>query len=141
MSMTSLSSRISIFRRRISRYTFVLRASSSGFGKGSSGDVMSPMSNSILANLASITSTRRRNLENRRLREDIRLRKEASDIGDRLIVNDNAYFLTRTEQELPDDGPFCMTCWDTERKLVRERKGATEGTHFCAYCRSGRSSR
>jgi hypothetical protein len=65
--------------------------------------------------------------ENNALRDQLRQRDEQRDISSRLRPRDNAYYLD-------DDGPFCMRCWDVDRKLVRERAGATHGTHYCAEC-------
>ena len=70
--------------------------------------------------------------ENQELREELRRRDAHSDIASRLQVNDNAYYLD-DGKEL--DGPYCMRCWDVDHNLVRERRGATAGTHYCAECR------
>jgi hypothetical protein len=73
--------------------------------------------------------------ENRTLKEELRRRNEQQDITSRLQTRDNAYYLVDGEIL---DGPFCMRCWDVDRKLVRERHGATQGTHFCVECRNRR---
>jgi hypothetical protein len=70
--------------------------------------------------------------ENRTLKDEIRTIREQQDISGRMIVNDNSYYVDDGKQL---DGPFCMRCWDADRKLIRERKGATPGTHFCLNCR------
>jgi hypothetical protein len=69
--------------------------------------------------------------ENRTLRDEVRRRDEQRDIGARLRPRDNAYYSDDGKQL---DGPFCMRCWDVDQKLVRERHGATAGTHYCPEC-------
>lgn len=69
--------------------------------------------------------------ENRALKEELRRRDEQRDIGGRLHPKDNAYYLDDGKQL---DGPFCLRCWDVDKKLVRERHGATAGTHYCPEC-------
>jgi len=71
--------------------------------------------------------------ENQVLKERLREIEKKKDIADRLHVNDNAYYLDDGKEH---DGPFCMRCWDVDGKLVRERLGATAGTHFCLHCRA-----
>jgi hypothetical protein len=70
--------------------------------------------------------------ENRALRDELRNRDEQRDVAGRLRPRDNAYYL---DDGKVLDGPFCLRCWDVDRKLVRERHGATPGTHFCVECR------
>jgi len=70
--------------------------------------------------------------ENQALKERIREIENRNDIAGRLHVKDNAYYLNDGKQL---DGPYCMRCWDVDGKLVRERLGATPGTHFCFHCR------
>jgi hypothetical protein len=69
--------------------------------------------------------------ENLSLKERLRRKDQSESIAARLVVRDNAYYLHDGER---DDGPFCMRCWDVDRILVRERSGATPGTHFCTQC-------
>jgi hypothetical protein len=76
--------------------------------------------------------------ENRELRDELRHRDEQKDVAGRLRTRDNAYYL---DDGKILDGPYCMTCWDADRKLIRERSGATPGTHFCAFCRDKRKGR
>jgi hypothetical protein len=73
--------------------------------------------------------------ENRALKDEIRRRDEQRSIGDRLLPRDNAYYL---DDGVQLDGPFCLRCWDVNGKLVRERAGATAGTHYCEHCRQQR---
>ena len=43
----------------------------------------------------------------------------------------NAYWLHRTGQA--PEGPYCSTCWDIERRLVRKLR-ADGGDLYCDYC-------
>ena len=72
---------------------------------------------------------------NRALKDEIRRRDEQRDIQDRLYPKDNAYYL---DDGKTLDGPFCLRCWDVDGKLVRERSGATAGTHYCVQCQQQR---
>jgi hypothetical protein len=69
--------------------------------------------------------------ENRALKDEIRARDEQRNIQHRLHPKDNAYYL---DDGTTLDGPFCLRCWDVDGKLVRERHGATAGTHYCVQC-------
>jgi hypothetical protein len=69
--------------------------------------------------------------ENRALKDELKQRDKQHDIESRLHPRDNAYYLDDGRQL---DGPFCLRCWDVDRKLVRERHGATAGTHYCVEC-------
>jgi hypothetical protein len=73
--------------------------------------------------------------ENRALKEELRRRDEQRDIGSRLHPKDNAYYLDDGKEP---DGPFCLRCWDVDRKLVSEKRGATPGRYFCPECARGR---
>lgn len=73
--------------------------------------------------------------ENRNLKNELRTMKEQRQIEQELHVHDNAYWIAKGSKR---DGPFCMRCWDVDRKLVRERAGATQGTHYCAECAARR---
>jgi hypothetical protein len=73
--------------------------------------------------------------ENRCLKDELARVKEQSRVTGQLRVRDNAYWLVN---EGKDDGPFCMTCWDVDRKLVRQtsQPGLAGGFwFFCAYCK------
>ena len=74
--------------------------------------------------------------ENRSLKERLRERDARQNIAGQMRARDNAYY---REDGGSVDGPFCMRCWDVDGKLVRDRLGATPGTHFCAECRARRS--
>lgn len=54
--------------------------------------------------------------DNLALREKVKELEEAADIAPRLSRNGNVYNLT--EKDGAKKGPFCMTCWDADRKLV-----------------------
>jgi hypothetical protein len=69
--------------------------------------------------------------ENRNLKDELREIKAQKEIDDELQPDDNAYWRIKGGKR---DGPFCMRCWDVDRKLVRERAGATAGTHYCSDC-------
>ena len=71
--------------------------------------------------------------ENKELKERLREIEKKHGIAGRLHAKDNAYYLDDGRQL---DGPYCMRCWDVDGKLVRERLGATPGTHYCAHCRT-----
>jgi hypothetical protein len=74
--------------------------------------------------------------ENHSLKEQLRQRDGERDIGSRLHPRNNAYYYM--DDGKMRDGPFCMRCWDVDRKLFRERAGATEGTHYCSECATRR---
>lgn len=69
--------------------------------------------------------------ENRNLKDELRAIREQQAIDDELQPADNAYWRIKDGKR---DGPFCLRCWDVDRKLVRERAGATAGTHYCPDC-------
>src|SRR5713226_9243811 len=73
--------------------------------------------------------------ENRTLREQLKATHEQNKITGELEVRNNAYWRANGGRI---DGPFCMRCWDVDGRLVRERTGATEGTHFCTECATRR---
>jgi hypothetical protein len=74
--------------------------------------------------------------ENRALREQLREKTSQEDLSSKLQFRDNAYYIA--EPGKPPDGPYCMRCWDADRKLIRERAGATPGRHFCPHCAYGK---
>ncbi len=73
--------------------------------------------------------------ENHGLRDELRVQQEQQNIASELTPADNAYWRTKDGRR---DGPYCMRCWDVDRKLVRERAGATAGTHYCRECATRR---
>ena len=52
-----------------------------------------------------------------------------------LEFHENAYWLHRTGR--PPEGPYCSTCWDIERRLVRKLT-AVSGDVYCEYCTNRR---
>jgi len=55
--------------------------------------------------------------DNLRLKTELMRRTEAQNIESELIRKGSAYYRRKSDNE-EESGPFCMTCWDTERKLV-----------------------
>jgi ATP-dependent Clp protease ATP-binding subunit ClpC len=67
--------------------------------------------------------------ENAQLRAVIRELEQGHDLP--LQFHDNAYWLHR-EGQTPE-GPYCSTCWDIDRRLVR-KLSADDGDMYCEYC-------
>jgi ATP-dependent Clp protease ATP-binding subunit ClpA len=67
--------------------------------------------------------------ENAQLRAVIRELEQGHDLP--LQFRDNAYWLQR-EGQTPE-GPYCSTCWDIDRRLVR-KLSAGNGDLYCEYC-------
>ncbi len=55
--------------------------------------------------------------ENGRLKHEVANLKEKLTVKGKLVVKDDCYWLPDDSGNL--DGPFCTTCWDTEKQLVR----------------------
>jgi hypothetical protein len=55
--------------------------------------------------------------ENRSLKARIRKLEDEKINNDKLEVKGHCYYLKKDDGEL--DGPFCTTCWDKDRKLIR----------------------
>ena len=53
--------------------------------------------------------------DNLRLREETKSLQEANDVGKRLKRDGNRYYL---DDDSEKNHPYCMTCWDADRKLV-----------------------
>ncbi|SRR6266852_4596741 len=53
--------------------------------------------------------------ENRALKDELKTIKEQDKIAGELKVEDNAYYIVREGKK---EGPYCMTCWDADRKLA-----------------------
>jgi len=72
--------------------------------------------------------------ENQQLKERVNELERAEDISAKLEKRDNVYY--RTDREEDQAGPFCMTCWDADRKLINlnqiERLGKKINT--CIIC-------
>jgi hypothetical protein len=79
-----------------------------------------------------ITAMREENLE---LTQKIKDMTEAQDISAQLVRHGNTYMRNLPNQ--PQQGPFCMTCWDADRKLINLLKGFDEvrgETIICGVC-------
>ncbi len=64
--------------------------------------------------------------ENKELKEELKLKED-------LIFERNAYWIKKESSE--KDGPFCSVCWDSDRKLIRLRKGNyAHGWAICPKC-------
>jgi hypothetical protein len=53
------------------------------------------------------------------LNQEIRQLREKWELNEKLVSDGCAYWFP--EKQEPRDGPFCLACWDAERKLVRLR--------------------
>ncbi|MCK5226149.1 MAG: hypothetical protein KAQ89_05480 [Planctomycetes bacterium] len=53
--------------------------------------------------------------ENIQLKQEVKAMKETQDIGSKLIRKGNRYFF---KDDVEEDRPYCLTCWDYDRKLV-----------------------
>jgi hypothetical protein len=68
--------------------------------------------------------------DNRVLKQRIRELENDKSLEDDLEVKSNCYFKKST-----GDGPFCITCWDKDRKLVRMY--LTDDYAYCHPCKYG----
>jgi hypothetical protein len=85
--------------------------------------------------------------ENNKLRNENAELKKQRDIASRIRLSPNprthVYFLYK-ENGQQEDGPFCTTCWDIDRRLVRPfsyTNDEGELRYICEYCRSHRTSK
>ena len=71
--------------------------------------------------------------ENITLKHDLKTLKEASSISARLRRDGNSYFL---DDDTSKTHPYCLTCWDADRKLVSLILTRRNGTlHIrCGIC-------
>ena len=69
--------------------------------------------------------------ENHALKQQLKAYQQEQEIAGELQHHDNAYWRTKDGER---DGPFCMRCWDANKKLIREKAGATPGTHYRPEC-------
>ena len=80
--------------------------------------------------------------ENLDLREQLTKTKETEERSSDLEAREGAYFL-RTPQDGRPDGPYCVNCWNNQRKLVlmgNLPRGMSDfGKYLCPDCnaRSG----
>lgn len=77
--------------------------------------------------------------ENRILKEQVRLLQDNKDIQERLLVKGHCYYMPKENGSL--DGPFCTTCWDKDRKLIRMHVSDSGGFDLatCHVCDFGTS--
>jgi len=78
--------------------------------------------------------------ENLALRGRAKELEKSKDISSRLRRDGNVYRLK--EADGSESGPYCMTCWDADRKLVNVIISKDRfGTHFrCYNCKKGTKS-
>jgi hypothetical protein len=77
--------------------------------------------------------------ENRDLRTHIRELEEQRTIEGQLTFRNNQCW--RRQPNGAEEGPFCPTCWDVDKRLVHLAEGATRGNFYCMYCSTGRTRR
>jgi len=70
--------------------------------------------------------------ENLQIKEEISNLKKASAIEDEIIKYGNCYFKKTDEKR---EHPFCMTCWDVDKRLVSLHRGMHD-TIKCNICMS-----
>ncbi|QSX09510.1 hypothetical protein J0B03_05455 [Alkalibacter rhizosphaerae] len=70
--------------------------------------------------------------ENRNLKDKIRNLKEVNITNDNLILKGHCYYIEKSHGIL--DGPFCTTCWDKDKKLIRMYIAGNFATcHVCKF--------
>jgi len=70
--------------------------------------------------------------ENIQLREELGNLIKASEIEEEIIKHGNCYFKKSDENK---DHPYCMTCWDVDKRLVSLLQGL-HGTITCNICKN-----
>lgn len=77
--------------------------------------------------------------ENLQLKERLSSIDQQSAHAEHLDRRGNVYYLTNDDGT--ENGPYCMFCWDYERKLVnlsisryRDRSGVTHESYTCSIC-------
>lgn len=73
--------------------------------------------------------------DNLTLREKLREIEQAEDVSEQLLREGNAYF--RKHPDGTKSGPYCLACWDGERKLINLQVFAYGVTH-CGHCDKGK---
>lgn len=72
--------------------------------------------------------------ENADLREEIKELKGQMGIEKQLVFDRDVYYVKNDDGE--NEGPYCTTCWDVDRKLVRLSKGySAAGDYVCHHCK------
>lgn len=69
--------------------------------------------------------------ENFNLKKELREAKESTELQERLIFENNTYFI---KDEHKTEGPYCATCWDNEKKLIRMFDYGDGIGHYCNVC-------
>jgi len=77
--------------------------------------------------------------ENLSLKEEVNHLQKKADVSDQLIRMGNCYYLNNDEKK---ERPYCLTCWDYDRKLVSlilQRVPGENDTHIrCNICEGRR---
>ena len=73
--------------------------------------------------------------ENRMLKERIKELEEEKMTNDKLELKGHCYYIKKEDEQ--KDGPFCTTCWDKDRKLIRMHIINVESSDYasCHVCR------
>lgn len=73
--------------------------------------------------------------ENIALKEEATRLKNAQTIAAKLIRKGNRYFM---EDDQKEERPFCLTCWDSDRKLVSLLESSNRwGSYIhCTICKA-----
>jgi hypothetical protein len=76
--------------------------------------------------------------QNNQLRNENAELKKQQDISSRIfpVQHPRLCYYLKGDDHSKEDGPFCNTCWDIDRKLVRMRayRTATGQDITCDYC-------
>lgn len=87
----------------------------------------------LLKNILSLqVEIQRQFEENVGLRQQVVELKEELRVKDSLRFDNGEYYLRKEGSS--EDGPFCSTCWDVDRKLVRMVRGGMTDSFYCQYC-------
>lgn len=70
--------------------------------------------------------------ENLQVKEELNILIKASEIREEIIKDGNCYYKKSDENR---DQPYCMTCWDVDRRLVSLLRGL-HNTITCNICKS-----
>jgi uncharacterized protein YydD (DUF2326 family) len=72
--------------------------------------------------------------ENHNLKQRVSELEQVGELAGKLVYQESVYWLPK---EGGRDGPFCPSCWDADRKLIRLTPGATKGTFSCGVGKHG----
>ena len=67
------------------------------------------------------------------LETDNKKLQEEFEIKETLIPDGNAYWIQKDGLK---DGPFCTSCWDSERKLMRLHESQVSDNLHCPKCKT-----